>query len=233
MDVYIGNDTEPFKLHKDLASASSSLFRRYRNEDALNLPDEEPHLFELYAQWLYSKNSKAVFKDLRAHELVKCDDGTIDQPGAETLFHLFCLGERIRDVTFKNTVVDAYIDAVKRAKNYPTHLAAWIYERLPENSGFRKLYIDIWCWDSDELWFEDLESRDDPLTAPGAFWLDVFKRKTELGRTVYGSRYKKPWDSDRTQYHETEEETEGEAEDQVEEDETLEVVTKSEIDSEP
>lgn len=235
LSIYIGSDSDPFVVHKDLLGATSALFRRYLSEDALTLPDEDPQLFEIYAQWLYARNSKAVLKELRAHELVPRDDGSgvSDQPGADTLFHLFCLGERIHDVKFKNAVIDAYIDATIKGEENPIHLAGWIYERLPEASTFKRLYIDIWCWNSDVHWFEDLQPRDDPLTAPGAFWLDVLKKKTALGRNVYDGRLRAPWVADRGQYHEEECEDgdDGEELDATkDENEDLEVVIKTEAD---
>ncbi|KAF4535157.1 hypothetical protein BFW01_g12307 [Lasiodiplodia theobromae] len=204
MSIYVSISAEPFILHKNLITSTSALFRDYRFESVLTLPEEDAALFEVYAEWIYSNHSLAVLHDLRAHEVVKRADGTTDQPGAEHLFHLYCLGARLRDVTFKNAVVDAFVDMLMKATECPTHLAKWIYERLPPGNTFGKLYVDMWCWNSDESWFEDLEQRDDPISAPGEFWLDVVKKKTLLGKKIYDARLRVPWVADRTQYYEEE-----------------------------
>lgn len=207
MNIYISDSEEPFILHRDLVTETSQLLQQYRSESAITLPDESPALFEVYAEWIYSNRSLTILHNLRAHETVKRGDGSglVDQPGAEHLFHLYCLGERLRDAAFKNAVVDAYADMLNEGGSCPTHFARWIYAELPPGNAFARLYVDMWCWNSDGSWFEELEAKDDPNTAPAAFWLDVVKRKTQLGKKVFDARLRAPWVADRTQYYEVEE----------------------------
>ncbi|OJD38060.1 uncharacterized protein BKCO1_500010 [Diplodia corticola] len=200
------NRVEPFMLHRDLITATSRLFHQHRFDSVVHLPHETPALFEVYAEWVYSNRSSAILQNLRAHEVVHRADGSgqLDQPGADHLLGLAILGERLRDVTFKNAVVDAYVDMLMTGCICPTHFAKAIYEGLPRGNGFARLYVDVWCWNSDESWFEELEERDDPNSAPGAFWLDVVKRRIQLGRRVYDARIKAPWVANRAQYYEVE-----------------------------
>lgn len=229
MGVYVGPNRKLYHIHKRLLLGASRLLQR--SDGSVDLPNEEPRLFQVYMEWLYGNRSKTVFKAINAHEVTVTATGTEDMPGARALIELYLLGERLRDVKFKNAVVDAYIKAVQKATNSPACFAAQIYSQLPTDSPFRHLYVDMWAWYFNHMWFEDLEPGDDALAAPGEFWLDVTKKSAHYGKSRYNARAKPPWVANKAQYleEEVQEEDEVEESDEMEEsDHDFEAIVKQE-----
>ncbi|KAK3700453.1 hypothetical protein LTR37_015957 [Vermiconidia calcicola] len=131
--ILVGAEGKCFYVHSSLLREHSEFFKAALNEvwqegkeRMVRLPEEQPAIFELYMQWLYTKR---VF-------------WTMEDRGAdfERLSTLYGLGERIFDTVFQDSTMTAIVTASRtkddNGKTWsPIGLnTSIIYENTPENS---------------------------------------------------------------------------------------------------
>ncbi|KAF9641031.1 hypothetical protein BFW01_g12837 [Lasiodiplodia theobromae] len=201
IQVFAGEEPEPFIIHKDILCASSDFFKNACKEPwkesagVVELSGTEPRLFEVYARWLYSPD---VLNLMEKPVVTTAANGAISVPAYEPLFHLYALGDMLQDSKFKNAILDKIVE-VRRLVNYhPICFSAFVYSELPPSSPLRRLYVDFWVGSSASDWFNTKNPADDCNSpdAPMEFFRDV------LRQSKTGGAGKKPWEEDICQYHE-------------------------------
>ena len=105
------------------------------------MPEDDPSLFKIYVQWLYTDK---IF--------TKTNDkwGSLDY---ERLGHLYCLGEKLIDKQFQNRVIDALVTGTREefpreeggiTTRYPTKESVdAVYKGTPIGSPARRLMVDL------------------------------------------------------------------------------------------
>lgn len=131
-------DNRRFHVHANILSRSSSLLKEYcdiRLEDGsrvpgIELPDQNPDLFNVYLQWLYG--------DFSAFEIPNpiLDPQTV-------LAMLYITGEKLQDRKFRNFIIERIVKSNQR--NMPSHFAInIIYNGTTRDSPARRLMVDLW-----------------------------------------------------------------------------------------
>lgn len=98
------------------------------------MPADYPEVFSIYAEWLYSgaiysiNNTAASQIDTEFKELA--------------LAHI--LGEKLIDRTFKNAIIDAFIEKIISDRTIDPALPVLVYDNTPSPSPLRRLLVDIY-----------------------------------------------------------------------------------------
>lgn len=131
--VFVGDDAEPYTVHRDLITATSYFFSKALTGEfqerggEVRLPDHKSEHFSCYVQWLYEgqfENTKGANSSL-----------SLD---------LLLLGSYLQDRHFGNGVTDNLINQMKLTGRCPGGLALKLYPDLPAASPIRKLLVDTW-----------------------------------------------------------------------------------------
>ena len=125
----------------------------------IRLPANQPAIFHLYVQWLYTRripsgdstsNSKTSGKEFRK------------------LVDAYILGDQFQDTGFKNAVVNTFLYAVNMQDEegtqfYPScDCIKRLYEGTPGPCGFRRLLVDTFIRSGSYEWLEAPNSCDPP-----------------------------------------------------------------------
>lgn len=152
-------------VHEGIICERSEFFRRAMNgnwveasDRIVKLPEDCASIFEVYMNLIYT--------------------GVIPLPtgkdyGTNTLVRLYVLGEKLQDVSAKNSVITSIINVLKQQLldlSLCITIAASsiqvIYAGTPEGSPLRRLAVDSW---SDPSWMEVLPK----YSFPNAFLADL------------------------------------------------------------
>ncbi|KAI4922075.1 hypothetical protein J4E90_000503 [Alternaria incomplexa] len=184
-------------VHKDLISSSSEFFRNAIKSESMSssrfidLSDQQPHLFDKYCQWLYTRDL-----DTKLH----------DHKGFSYLAHMYVLGEKLIDPTFQNDVVDAIIfrnvtarlsRKVPRYKVPDLEAIRTIYKGAPREAPVRCLLVDMWVFNMDSSWVTDTKLRA-PENKP---FLDDLLPVLLDRRGLPDASQARPWISQRSSYY--------------------------------
>lgn len=181
MTFLVGTDPPArFIVHEDVVKPRSELARlalqgewkggRFR---VIPLPDDDPAVFSIYQQWLYSG-------------LIHTDDckTTSGQVGEyKTLVKSYILGEKIMDCGFKNTVADAIVEKVRFKHEFDKRLTSLVFENTPPGSPLRSLFLDIYCHFGTTEWL-DSETAGNTISAEFAI---EFNQHQMRHRTGFGA----------------------------------------------
>ncbi|OMP88205.1 hypothetical protein BK809_0002962 [Diplodia seriata] len=154
--------------------------------DWIELPEDDPDIFEVYLQWLYLKTIEITAGQ--------------DAPQHFAMYESYKFGDKILDTAFKNAVIDHLIRSVVTNQVYPTYLAKAVYQNLPASSGLRRLYVDFWAWASCVEWYDGGAAGIEE--APLEFFSELSRKQTEIKDKRSVRKEKFPWVIDACQYHE-------------------------------
>ncbi|KAF2641196.1 hypothetical protein P280DRAFT_398397, partial [Massarina eburnea CBS 473.64] len=141
---------ETFYIPKSVLQSSSAFLRAALKPEwagdtcrPIDLTDENPTAFGIYAQWLYS--GRFLFKLKGAADL---SDNWI------TLAQTYVLGEKLMDTTFQNEVIDAvFAYRTQAGVCIPTYRTIKIaYEGTCAGSPMRKYLVDTYVWSVHISW---------------------------------------------------------------------------------
>jgi hypothetical protein len=202
--VFVGYDPTAFVIHSDLVTATSGFFKNALNggsseaKGEVFLKTQDPVLFAIYVDWLYSETS--------ALKLARLGSGQPDLFNPTKDFAIFSnltiLADFIQDEDFGNTVVDGAIRYFEQTNEALPDLLDWSH--LPPTSKMRNLLVDFWVYCGMK---ENYPSFDfpDAVEAPHHFWVRVSRGQSVLIEHLnQGGNIEKPWVDDRCQYHEHE-----------------------------
>jgi len=123
-------------------------------ERLVKLPEDEPAVFELYMQWLYTAQ---IFPHL-LHASTQCLEDTckLGSPLYIALAKAYVLGETLQDDHFKDTILDAIISLfVQPARVWAPEATSIIYAGTAPGSSARKLMVDLYTYSSRSAWFSE------------------------------------------------------------------------------
>ncbi|KAF1950233.1 hypothetical protein CC80DRAFT_539697 [Byssothecium circinans] len=167
-------DAELFSVHKDLITARSPFFANALKPESpwvsagdgiVTLEEDDPEMFGLYLQLIYYDNIPIIQEPVTEPEALI--NATADQikeqkdqfrakiEGSskkeyETLSKLYGLCEMLQDISAKNHIIAAFIEASKRLREdnhnyFPTEVAIGIVYRLTTTfDPLRRLCVDMY-----------------------------------------------------------------------------------------
>lgn len=221
----MGEQKEEFHIHKGFICSTSKFFRtalkpewdaQKLNPGTIDLTDEDPEIFRLYAHWVYCKTLPilATKEDQISSNFPQDCGHSHDKEAAKKRipalakeeFHLlakcYVLGEKLIDTTFKNIILlNGFIHATRGREDeryFPDgSVIAIIYAGTTKRSPARKLMVDIYV---DEAHLEAEGWEQDFHQVPAEFLLDIAKAliKARPGQS------EGKWEACIEQYHEEE-----------------------------
>jgi hypothetical protein len=159
--VFLVGDTEApkkFTVHEGIVKASSEFVRlalrgewKEASTRQIPLPDDEPAVFSVYQQWLYNSLIHTVRQDL----------GFVSESDIEyeLLVKAYIFGEKIIDVAFKNSVVDAITEKVNQF-GFNTRLTSLVFDNTTPASPLRRLWLDVYYHLGKVEWLEPIMAVD-------------------------------------------------------------------------
>lgn len=144
--IGVGEAKEKYTIHEEILCCTSPFFtaavRKGWKEGldcTIDLPDDQPQTFELYAQWLYGGKVLS-----RGVEKSKRHDEELGQ-----LIDAFVFGEKVQDGNYRDAIIDAVIAYTNTSDKdgqrwYPAStIVDRAYRGTPAGSPLRKLLIDF------------------------------------------------------------------------------------------
>jgi len=181
--VGTANQEKTFYIDRELVVRSSKWFRtalsgEWKEADgSVTLEEQDPKLFETYAQWLYSGD---VYSG-KDQALVDTPDHKSWDTEWDRLFQLHYLSVYYQDIGFGNATLDAMLEKFMSTKRFPIGYASQIYENTFEGSKLRALYVDFHV--SLGLCKALLKKSNDEDGAPYEFLHDVINEVAMQGHT--------------------------------------------------
>ncbi|GIZ49937.1 hypothetical protein CKM354_001295300 [Cercospora kikuchii] len=154
VEVGAGDESQRWTIHEKLLCKDSAFFRAATKEEwtpredgIIAMPDDDPHAFEIYVQWLYGGKLLVQARDMdpkKSREL-------------RLLVESFILGEKLQDRVFQHATIDSLIACVNDYDQegtvyFPAGHADRVYEATPENSPLRSLIVDMFVYHGHSAW---------------------------------------------------------------------------------
>ncbi|EMD01283.1 hypothetical protein BAUCODRAFT_61200, partial [Baudoinia panamericana UAMH 10762] len=161
-------EAKAFYVHKEVLSAQSPFFSAVLSKEwkegaerVVDLPHDQPRVFEAYSVWLYTGHLYVL------GEKHPENYGSIDY---HHFIELYILGEKLLDRRFQNRVVDVIVAASIESPEVPGLITVnRAYEATPKGSPIRRLLCDIYVNGATMHWFRGYVSD----AYPSAFLYDV------------------------------------------------------------
>ncbi|KAF2209496.1 hypothetical protein CERZMDRAFT_86826 [Cercospora zeae-maydis SCOH1-5] len=185
IDVIVGHgeDTKTFQLQDFLLVEHSEFFKAALNgqwkegkENKIELPDDEPGVFEIYAEWLFcgriasgtDENAKPAQKEIWAE--------------MGLLSRLYVLGEKLIDDEFCDCTLRSMVELRNViSEDGQRYLPSGddvrnLYDGTTQSSPIRKYLVDLYCHNIGKDWF----SNDKARHYPKDFFVDIARKGLPL-----------------------------------------------------
>ncbi|KAI9691330.1 MAG: hypothetical protein M1820_009751 [Bogoriella megaspora] len=153
---------ETFFIHESYLTKSSEYFRaalrgpwQEQQSRVINFADEDAAVVKLYVQWAYT--CKIYIRD----ECFEQGDPCTYRGDYERLVKAYAFGDKIQDVAFRDTLIDAIIALSKTpdAKDFCwlpiKDVVTTVYESTLPGSQLRQLMVDFHAWMGAEDWVNE------------------------------------------------------------------------------
>lgn len=150
----VGPQEKKYHVHKRIICPASSFFGSACNGDwkegsegLVKLPEVEPHIFEVYLCWVYTKEIDVVSEvtDTQPPNR-KYDKARMNDAFGSVFLRMvgaFALGDMLNDAVFTNAIIDEFVLLCKSSECLPSAaLLETAWRKLPEQSGMMKAIVD-------------------------------------------------------------------------------------------
>lgn len=162
--VRVGSDApaqHEFSIHQDNLTRNSEFFKTALKEEwskkrtegqlmVIEMPDDDPNIFSIYADWLYSGLIYSTTENA----------GKGNDTEFKELTFAYILGEKILDIPFKNAVIDAVIEKFLVELIIDLELPKLVYDNTRPNAPLRRLLVDIYAYHADTSWMTRSSAKD-------------------------------------------------------------------------
>ncbi|KAL9095494.1 MAG: hypothetical protein Q9165_002365 [Trypethelium subeluteriae] len=148
--VLVGLKAQKFIIHENALRSKSPFFEAALSkpwaearERRVTLPEDDPEVFKLYVQWLYTDRihcSTPPGNNSKGWDFIHEMD---------LIIKAYCLGEKLQDVAFKDSLIDSFIALRSLEKDmWLPHLpiTKFLWENTPKGSSMRRLVVDYYVW---------------------------------------------------------------------------------------
>jgi hypothetical protein len=149
------DDSRIFYAHKSVLCQSSGFFKaatklewKSTEPRTIDLSDEDPKVFRMYLQWLYTQ--KVAFLAPTG----KTNDGEAYHVSAEPLIDSYLIGEKLIDPTYQNAVIKALMRGIhEKFVQFPSdEIIRHAYQYTTQRSPLRKRLVDFHVWAGESCW---------------------------------------------------------------------------------
>ena len=186
----VGPDKVLFEIHKGLLCKHSSYFRasleggfKEAKEGVVELPEDDPKIFNIFKTWLYSK------------KIVIDRDGTDTDCPSFSLCQLYVFADARGVPELQNAVINQLADArgftelvFVEARHLLKYYGFYLYSNLIRSSPLRRWLIDRVCWDEGFAFLVHNELDDEEFwQGPREFLLDLWIVRDTIPRPIVAS----------------------------------------------
>jgi len=182
-----------FSVHKSVLCQSSPFFEaavekdwQEKKNNLIELPEDEPEVFEEYFAWLYSKSHVS-----RSGKSTPINEINAD---FEHMRKLWMFGDKVLDHDFCDMVVDALISTAKLVGRWPIPSIFKIREVCGPNAPIRQFLVDMYLHLAHDTWFEEKYNLN----------VDAYKEIVHafaLKKSTSPTKANAPWTLDGCVYH--------------------------------
>ena len=139
--INVGPNSQPFKIHRPLICNASAFFTtaftsKFKEglDLSLSLPDDDSEIFEIFAQWLYTKQYHYKFiKD-------NASSRAMAQP-----VNLYIFADRYEIPVLKQRLIGMFFAAAKASEEEPPPaMIEHVYVNTSKSDKLRMLLVDWW-----------------------------------------------------------------------------------------
>ena len=144
VNIFVGPKRVKFIIHEHLLRDVSTYFTaamqpRWKEGQVktLNLQEDDPDFFDVFAQWLYQHHG-----DLPRSSSLLCSQS------ARQLVGIYLMADKFQVLDLKKHVIDTFVQSTKSSTPKvpsPSDLERVYYSTSPK-SGIRKFCKHYWCW---------------------------------------------------------------------------------------
>lgn len=143
MKLVVGSSKVKFSVHKEMLCGVSSFFKSALNgsfregrEQTITLPEDDPDIFDLFVQWLYTKNYE-----------IQGSDGRLDQTFYTEAVQLYCLADKYDVSTLRSHIHQAFDGKMMQRASPPTREdAAALYDGTNPGAPLRSYLLGWWMY---------------------------------------------------------------------------------------
>ena len=167
VEIIVGPTEECFYVHPHILTQQSTFFKaacseRWRSSiaDPIELPEDDPHIFDIYLNCLYSGNvDLGDLEHALAGERELTDEARTDL----RLIKSHVLADKLGDVLTANKIIDRLIECSDASGNIPIGTSIVSSNTAP-GSPLRRLFIDYYVHEADMECLEILVNSGDVAT---------------------------------------------------------------------
>lgn len=151
--IHVGKSRAAFHVHMNhvcrvspvLKSAFTGKFKETA-EKSMDLPENDPDVFELFLQWVYEKTCQLPAGDINEE---------IDKRYMQ-LAQLYVLADQLLVIELKNYVIDLYFEITTQTDRLPRPAVVfYVYENSMKGSPLRKLLVQSYSCMLDLGWYKN------------------------------------------------------------------------------
>lgn len=204
-----------FQVHKSVLCQTSRFFQTAtkprwtaQRKKPIDLSEDDPEIFALYVQWLYTGSvavkSKREDNDEDDAEPEKGNvEIRVEDISCRCLVKCYVLGEKLMDLTYQNVIMELLLTLAPVRTGIPSYDTIRIaYKGTTTNSPLRKLFVDIWVWCGYPLRQKgDLVMESSPEFANDLVHALLAQRNIAPIDNQEEGATKPPWDTDLASYY--------------------------------
>lgn len=158
---------------------------RHQSSSYASLPDQNPTAFNIYVQWLYSRqlHTKGAIKQTNGAMTSASDPSPVAKEW-RTLIDVYLLGYKLRDIDFQDKVMDGILGWLREATTTEDLLV--VLENVtqafmalcesPQDHPLRRLFSDVVAFKFTHTAIQKMGSSDGISILPGTFMRDVITK---------------------------------------------------------
>lgn len=150
--VGTGDRKRNFPIHRALLVKHSKFFEavftdgakwREGRSNLVEMPEDDPDIFEVFSQFLYSGGKIYTIQD---GDQKRGANGTTRDNEWNRLRDCWILGEKMLSSSFKDATTDALIEKIITTKRRPVAIHHGVYDNSAGARGMKKLLVDVAAW---------------------------------------------------------------------------------------
>lgn len=208
INVVVGAEglLESFHVHEELLCRTSDFFTAALSKDwkesrqkIVRLPEDDPDLFEIFADFLYGGR---IHSTKESDTIGNTDDDYYKDPERERLARCWILGDKLAAPLFQDASIDAIIQKMVETERAPVNLHGIAYLETSGSNPLKRLVVDIAAW---RYTADDFDDSEEDHESQSQFQRDTIARLRERCEWAQNPGLDvptgEPWHEDRCEHY--------------------------------